>query len=97
VSGTAVATEALADGFDVLALDSEYIGSCPCATVVVDGARLELHCWRVCSACEYVGIHYEGAAGRAAAERIKPLLDEMNWYGEWELREGFRHPRGDAQ
>lgn len=89
----AVAQEALQipqTGFDVLALDPEYGGHCPCAVVVIDGARLELHCWRVCSSCEYVGIHYEGPEGRAAAEKVKPLLDAMDWYGEWPIVEGFR-------
>lgn len=77
-------------GYEVLGLDPEYIGSCPCATVTVDGERLEMHCWRTCSECDHVGIHYEGNAGAAAAERVKPLLDAMDWYGAWELREGFR-------
>lgn len=78
------------DGYDILALDPGFDGGCPCATVVIDGERLELHCWRVCSTCEYVGIHYEGAGGRAVAERIKPALDAMDWYGEWPIVEGFR-------
>ena len=73
----------LEDGFDVLRLDPSYDGSCPCARITVDGQKLRLHCWRVCFDCEYVGIHYEGIAGRLAAEKVKPLLDEMNWYGEW--------------
>ena len=80
----------LADGWEVLALDPEYIGSCPCARVVIDDQRLELHCWRVCGKCQYAGIHYEGVAGRVVAEAIKPLMDAINWYGQWELSEGFR-------
>jgi hypothetical protein len=43
----------------------------------------------VCETCEYVGIHYDG--DRAMAERIKPLLDSMDWYGEWPIVEGLRH------
>ncbi len=80
-----------ATGYDVLALDPYFEGSCPCAMVGIGGVRLEFHCWRVCSQCEYVGIHYEGAEGRAMAERVKPLMDAMDWYGEWPIVEGFRH------
>ena len=87
---TVIDAPALADGYAVLALDPYYSGSCPCATVEVDGQRLELHCWRVCSQCEFVGIHYEGAAGRAAAERVKPLMDGIDWYGKWPIAEGYR-------
>lgn len=81
-----------ANGYALLALDPEFFGSCPCATVVIEGVRLEMHCWRVCDSCEYVGVHYQGSAGRAMAERVKPLLDSMDWYGEWQITEGFRHP-----
>lgn len=79
----------LATGFDVLAMDPHYSGSCPCATVDIDGTRLEMHCWRVCLTCEFVGLHYSG--DRAVAERVKPLLDAMDWYGEWPIVEGLRH------
>lgn len=84
------ATMTLETGYDVLRQDPKFDGSCPCAEVVIDGVRLELHCWRTCLKCEFVGIHYEGAEGRALAERIKPLMDEMQWYGEWPIVEGFR-------
>lgn len=76
----------LQTGHDVLALDPFYEGSCPCARFTLDGTRIRLHCWRVCAACEFVGIHYEG--DRAVAERIKPLLDEMDWYGTWPITKG---------
>lgn len=79
-----------ASGFELLALDPHYDGACPCATVVIDDVRLEMHCWRVCFRCEYVGVHYEGAQGRELAERVKPFLDSMDWYGEWAVTEGFR-------
>ena len=77
-------------GYLVLAMDPSFSGSCPCATVTIDGTRLEMHCWRVCDQCEYVGLHYFG--DRAVAQRVKPLLDDMNWYGEWPIVEGLRHP-----
>ena len=90
-AATAVAEASpLPDGYAVLALDPEFSGSCPCATVEIDGQTIQLHCWRVCERCEYVGIHYEGAPGRAVAERIKPLMDGIDWYGEWTIAEGFR-------
>jgi len=78
------------DGFAILALDPEYIGACPCASIEVDGARLELHCWRVDMGHDGCGIHYEGPEGRAAARKVKPALDAMDWYGRWEIVEGFR-------
>lgn len=80
---------AMNDGWNVLYMDPEYGGHCPCARVVLDGADLRLHCWRVCDECAGCGIHYVGAVGRAAAERVKPLMDAMDWYGEWALAEGF--------
>lgn len=80
----------LQSGFDVLALDPNYGGSCPCAVVEINGQRLELHCWRVDQEHDGCGIHYEGEKGKAVARIIKPLLDEMSWYGEWAIVEGYR-------
>lgn len=79
--------DTLETGYDVLALDTGTDGSCPCANFTLDGTRIRLHCWRVCQRCEFVGIHYVGE--RAVAERIKPLLDAMDWYGEWPIVEGL--------
>lgn len=78
----------LQDGFDVLALDPQQDGSCPCFSTTINGTKIEGHCWRVCSRCEYVGLHYEGDIEIAKA--IKPLLDKMNWYGEWPIVQGLR-------
>ncbi len=77
------------DGYELLALDPKYDGSCPCATVVIDGVKLEMHCWRVCSRCTYAGVHYEGTAGRLAAERAAEMLNAIGW-SEWQTCEGFR-------
>ena len=74
----------LLTGHDVLALDRDYTGSCPCAEFELDGAHISLHCWRVCHLCAGCGIHVL-SGDRAAAERIKPLLDAMDWYGEWNI------------
>ena len=74
----------LLTGRDVLALDPGYDGSCPCAEFELDGAHIVLHCWRVCTACGGCGIHVV-RGDRAVAERIKPLLDAMDWYGEWTI------------
>ena len=70
-------------GYDVLRLDPDYNGSCPYAEFDLDGAHIRLHCWRVCSGCDGCGIHVRG--DRAIAERIKPLLDAMDWYGAWTI------------
>jgi hypothetical protein len=77
-------------GFDVLALDPEYNGACPCAQFILDGTVIELHCWRVDLDHDGCGIHFDG--DRAVAERIKPALDAMDWYGEWTVVEGLRLP-----
>lgn len=77
-------------GYDVLALGENYEGGCPCSTIVINGERLELHCWRVDTSHDGCGIHYEGRKGHNIAKLIKPLLDEMNWYGEWAIVEGYR-------
>lgn len=76
------------DGWDVLALGENYEGGCPCSSFTLEGTRIELHCWRVCLDHPGCGIHYEG--DREVAERIKPLLDEIDWYGEWVIEEGLR-------
>lgn len=80
--------DAALDGYGVLALGENYEGSCPCSSFTLDGTRVELHCWRVDTSHDGCGIHFEG--DRSIAERIKPLLDEMNWYGEWTIVEGLR-------
>jgi hypothetical protein len=80
----------LADGYDVLALGSGegYDGGCPCSAFWLDGTRIELHCWRVDAEHDGCGIHFRG--DRAVADRIKPLLDAINWYGDWTIVEGLR-------
>jgi hypothetical protein len=79
---------ALEDGYDLLRLDLDYDGSCPCFMLTLDGTRLEGHCWRVCHRCKGCGIHYEG--DEETALRAKTLLDAIDWYGEWEVRKGLR-------
>lgn len=77
------------DARDFMALDPEWCGSCPCFGPVYFGETLiEGHCWRTCQECEGCGLHYEGDL--AVVEALKPLFDAMNWYGEWEIREGLR-------
>lgn len=73
-------------GFDVLALDPNYDGSCPCADVVIGGVRLLIHCWRTCSDCTYAGVHFTGPDGREVAERVVPLL-KASWGSEWQTFE----------
>lgn len=75
-------------GYEILALDPNYEGSCPCARFDLGGTEIELHCWRVDPWCAGCGIHYKG--DRAVAESLKPALDDMNWYGEWQVVEGLR-------
>lgn len=77
----------LATAQEVMALDPHYAGACPCFSVTIDGTIIEGHCWRVCFACDGCGLHFEG--DRAVAERLKPLFDEMHWYGEWTIHEGL--------
>ena len=76
-----------ATGYELLALDPEYTGSCPCATFTYDGHRYDAHCWRVCSKCRGCGLHYFNGT-KEEAERLARLLTEMDWYGEWSVRQG---------
>jgi hypothetical protein len=75
-------------GRELLYMDPDYCGSCPCATIDLWGTTLEMHCWRVCQKCERCGVHYEG--NREVAEVAKKYLDQMNWFGEWNIVEGLR-------
>jgi hypothetical protein len=75
-------------GYDVLACADDYERSCPCCTIRTSSGTYELHCWRVCRDHPGCGVHYEG--GAALAWAMKPLLDEMDWYGEWTVVEGLR-------
>jgi hypothetical protein len=75
-------------GYELMALDPDYCGSCPCFTVYVNGTTLEGHCWRVCFDCDGCGLHYTG--NKAIAVHAKRLLDAMDWHGEWALKEGLR-------
>jgi hypothetical protein len=78
-------------GFDLLALDDDYIGSCPCATVEGDGSRLEMHCWRSSAwsagwQCDHRSTcaHLWGV-DQEVASHVKDVLDRMDWYGEWDV------------
>lgn len=84
-------TTELNDGYEVLALDPNYIGACPCATFELDGTRIETHCWRTGRSCR---IEFWG--DRSVAERIKPLLDDIDWYGEWSIVQGRSRRRVPA-
>ena len=75
-------------GYDYLALQPGYEGSCPCSGFVVDDTLFDAHCWRVCTDCTYAGLHYEGDT--AVAERVFAALQSMGW-GEWQLQVGLRH------
>ena len=76
------------NAYDVMALDPDYAGSCPCFRAEIEGTLIEGHCWRVCRKCEGCGLHYEG--DRAVVKRLKPLFDAMDWYGKWSIRKGLR-------
>ena len=80
-------------GYDLLALDPEYTGSCPCATYTGGGVRIEMNCWRTGQyylgggSCGHRGacVHLWGA-DETIGHHVKRLLDDMDWYGEWELQ-----------
>ena len=88
-------SEAPETAFEIMARDPDYIGSCTCFTVEIDGTLIEGHCWRVCMKCQGCGLHYEG--DRAVVERIKPLFDAMDWYGKWTIRKGLRRSARASQ
>lgn len=71
------------DGYDILALDPEQDGSCPCFHVVLDdGTRIDGHCWRVtCDQHEGVGLH--GDIPEYTGRLMALKLTEIDWYGEW--------------
>jgi hypothetical protein len=84
------------DGYDVLHLDPNYEGSCPCFSVKEYGrpyapAAIEIHghCWRVDITHPGCGLHVSGInrLGNDAVEHMKRLLDAMDWYGDWTVVE----------
>ena len=91
------------DGFDLLRLDPEYTGSCPCAKIEdeAEGITIETNCWRTFqwyavqnAECDHQGVcaHLWGA-DEAIAAHVKDVLDAMDWYGEWEVvQEGASIP-----
>ena len=54
------------DGYDILNLDPDFEGSCPCFWVRDGDAYMHGHCWRTCQECEYVGLHVHGISNAAA-------------------------------
>jgi hypothetical protein len=74
-------------GYELLSLGRDYEGSCPCSRFTIEGTEIQTHCWRVDPWCHGCGIHYQG--DRTVAEALKPALDEMDWYGEWQVVEGL--------
>ncbi len=76
----------LLDGYDYLALDPDYDGSCPCADFEVDGTKFLAHCWRICGRCVHAGLHYEG--DRNVARRVHRAFVRMG-LSEWNLRVGL--------
>jgi hypothetical protein len=74
-------------------MDPIYEGSCPCATFDVEGVRIEVHCWRVCRACRYSGVHFTGgddpAAAVRVAQRVCDALNGMGW-SQFEIQHGMR-------
>lgn len=70
----------------------EDLGPCPCFVLAVPGFRADGYCWR-CS-CDYHPYSARKSDGRCCvhvtgdpdlAERLRDLLDAMNWYGGWAL------------
>ena len=61
---------------------------CPCFTAIVDGQEVEGHCWRACSECRHCGLH--AGVITPAIQRLKVLLDKMDWYGEWGMTTSSR-------
>ena len=69
-------------------IGEDDLSSCPCFTIDQPGFHAEGRCWRV--GHDYhenrdgrCCVHVKGDPGQAA--RLKALLDEMDWYGEWAL------------
>lgn len=60
---------------------------CPCFELDLPGLYVRGHCWRICIHCRYCGIHasFSDPGSAAIVERLKELLDVMDWYGEWTL------------
>ena len=70
------------DGYDILHLDTDYEGSCPCFWVHGEDFDIHGHCWRPnCKKHDYVGLHANVPAdiGRLMARHLTGL----DWYGEW--------------
>ena len=64
------------------------LSSCPCFTIDQPGFHAEGRCWRVghdyhVSRDGRCCVHVTGDPDMAA--RLKTLLDDMDWYGEWAL------------
>lgn len=78
--------DALEDGWDVLRLGAGYEGGCPCSSFAIDKTKIDLHCWRVDGTHAGCGLHFRG--NKVIALRLKPLLDAIDWYGEWTIVEG---------
>lgn len=77
--------------------DDDALGPCPCFSIDQPGFRAEGRCWRTSfhgfsnwskdfRACRHDGccLHVKTDTPEAA-QRLKSLLDEMDWYGEWDL------------
>lgn len=71
------------DGYDILRLDSEYQGSCPCFQVLGDGFAIDGHCWRTCRTCDGVGLHVSSAVPSDVAKLMARHLTDLDWYGKW--------------
>jgi hypothetical protein len=67
----------------VLSLDPNYEGACPCATVIASDGYLHIHCWRTCDLCSLAGVHFRGIS-RLAALRLTALI-RRDWPADWQV------------
>jgi len=74
-------------------LDKSYDGSCPCFcySPIIKGKRVKIegHCWRACTKCNYNGLHIKGNLPEKDLMRIakafKKQLDKQKWYSDYEI------------
>jgi len=75
-----------------LIMEEGGLYGCPCFTMYRPDFKARGRCWR--AGCDYHPYESRKSDGRCCvhvtgdpvlAERLRELLDEMNWYGGWAL------------